>query len=192
MVNPAGELVPAYYGVTTVGGGFRAVPNRDVLGAFLASLTLKAEIVYKDPYTFDDSPIDRPNDYLSYVVGVDRGFYNVLKDQDVLTVTVEYAGEVGHEDPTSILRPFQNDLVLRLFWEANDFARTSFEVRGIRDFDTGETIGEVIVQRQLRFLHENVKGSLQLQLFDPPGTGESFFDFFPNNSSLALVLRWDF
>lgn len=192
ILSPAGTLVPAYYGVTAVGGGFRAVPNQDTLGSFLASLTLKTEVTYKAPYTFDDSPIDRPDEYVAYVVGVDRQFFNVLRDQDALTVTVEYAGEEGADDPTAILRPFQNDLILRLFWEANDFSRTSLEVRGIRDIETGETIGEVIAERQLRFLHENLKATLQLQAFDPPGTGESFFDFFPNNSSLALAVRWDF
>lgn len=192
LLNPAGWLVPAYYGMTAVGGGFRAVPNEDVLGSFLASLTLKAEVVYKRPYTFDGSPIGAPDDYVAYVLGVDRSFNNVLKNQDNVTLTVEYAGEEGGKDPTSRLRPFRNDLILRLFWEANDFSRTSVEIRGIGDFDTGEVIAEVIAQRQLRFIHENLKASIQLQAFDPPGTGESFFDFFPNNTSLALGLRWDF
>ena len=77
------------------------------------------------------------------------------------------------------------------FWQANDFARSSLEGRSIYDFDTSETIVELIYERQLRAIHEDLKFSAQWQRFDPPGTGESLFDFFPNNSSLAIGLRWD-
>lgn len=186
------EMVPAYYGATTVGAGFRAVPNEDVLGSFLASLTLKLEVVYKKPYAFDDSPVAEPDDYLAYVVGVDRNFFNVLQNQDQISLMIEYAGERGADDAASRLRPFQNDIILRGLWELNNFARTSLEVRGLYDFETGEITAEAIFETQLRDIHENLKLSIQLQVFDPPGTGESFFDFFPNNSSLALGLRWDF
>ena len=58
--------------------------------------------------------------------------------------------------------------------------------------DTDEIVFEGIFERQLRALHEDLKLTAQLQLFDPPGNGKSLFDFFPNNSSLAVGLRWDF
>ncbi|MEM8712355.1 MAG: hypothetical protein AAGG01_15495, partial [Planctomycetota bacterium] len=78
-------LQPAYFGITTVGAGFRAVPNEDVAGRFLSTLTLKAEVVYKAPYVFEDSPVEAPDDYLTAVVGVDRGFYGVFTGLDQLT-----------------------------------------------------------------------------------------------------------
>ncbi len=188
----SGELVPVYFGAFTFGGGFRAVPNQHTMGRFLSTLTLKAEVVYKKPYGFDDSPVPTPDEYVAYVLGVDRSFYNVIRDQDEITLTVEYAGEEGADDPASLLRPFRNDAILRSIWEVNDFNRTSVELRGIYDLDTDEIIFEAIGETQLRFVHEDLKLIAQLQLFDPPETGESFFDFFPDNSSLALGLRWEF
>ncbi|MEM7305291.1 MAG: hypothetical protein AAF682_01410 [Planctomycetota bacterium] len=187
----APQLVPAYYGARTFGAGLRAVPNEDVLGHFLATLTLKAEVVFKDPYRFDGSPIETPEDYLAYVVGVDRLFYDLLRAQDQLTVTLEYAGETGADDAATVFRPFRNDVIARAFWEANDFARRSLELRTIYDVDTKEVIWESIFETQLRAIHEDLKLNVQLQLFDPPGNGESVFDFFPNNSLLAIGLRWD-
>ena len=192
LLVDSGELLPVYYGGRTVGAGLRAVPNEDVLGSFLASLTLKLEVVHKSPYLFDDSPVEVPDDYVAYVLGFDRAFYNVAKDQDQLTLTLEYAGEEGAEDPSALLRPFRDDLILRLFWEANDFARTSLELRGIYDLETSERLYELAFATQLRGLHEDLQWSVQLQVFEPPGTGESFFDFFPDNTSLATALRWDF
>lgn len=189
---PSGpDLVPVYFGATTVGLGFRAVPNQDVAGQFLSTLTLKAEIAHKSPYAFDDSPIEDPDDYTAYVLGVDRQFFGLRSDQDQLTLTVEYAGEEGANDINATFRPFRNDLILRGLYEPNDFARSSLELRGIYDFDTDETLGEFVFERQLRSIDEDLKLSVQFQWFDPPGTGESLFDFFPNNTSLAVGLRWD-
>ena len=126
------------------------------------------------------------------MIGVDRSLYDVFRDQDTLTLTLEYAGEEGADDITALFRPFRNDVIFRAFWEPNDFARTSLETRGIYDFDTDEIIAEILFERQLRALHEDLKLRLQFQFFDPPGTGESFLDFFPNNTSIAAALRWDF
>ncbi len=187
-----GDLVPVYFGETTAGLGFRAVPNEDVLGQFLSTFTLKTEVVYRRPYRFSGSPISRPDDYVAYVAGVDREFYDVIVDQDQLTATVEYTGEEGADDPAARLRPFENDIVLRFLWEANDFARSSVELRGIFDFDSSEVIAELVAERQLRFIHEDLKLRIQAQVFDPPETGRSLFDFFPNNSSIAVALRWEF
>ena len=185
-------LVPAYFGTNTFGVGFRAVPNENVAGAFLAGFTFKAESVYKAPYDFSRSPIDAPDDFVATVVGFDRDFYDVFRDQDQLTLTVEYAREDGADDPSALLRPFLNDVILRVLWEMNDFARTSLEVRSFYDFENEEVVFESIFERQLRAIHEDLKFSLQLQIFDPPKTGESLFDFFPNNSSVAFRFRLDF
>ena len=192
LVDPNGFFVPAYYGTLTVGGGFRAVPKADVAGHFLSKLTFKAEVAYKNPYDLEDSPIDQPQEYVAYVVGVDRGFDHVLTDKDELTATVEYAREDGADDAPSRLRPFQNDFVLRFLWEAHDFARTSLEARGIYDFEHGEKILELIFERQLRSIDEDLKLITQLQVFDESGPGESLFGFFPNNSAIAVGVRWDF
>ena len=192
VLGPAAEFVPAYFGASTLGMGFRAVPNEASAGRFLSTLTLKAEVVYKHPYRFDHRGLSTPDDFVAYVLGVDRQFYNVFNDQDVVTVTVEYAGEDGAHDMTRNFRPFRDDLIMRAFWDRNDFARTSVEVRGIYDLDNHEVILEGVLERQLRALHEDLKLTLQVQWFDPPGNGKSLFDYFPNNSSVAVGLRWDF
>jgi len=191
VVAANGGLVPAYFGAWTFGFGMRAVPNEDVAGQFLSTLTLKAEVAYKKPYRFDGSPLVKPQDYVAFVVGADRQFFDVLGSQDALTLTLEYAREEGASDPTAVFRPFRDDLVVRALWEPNDFARTSLEARSIYDLTTDEKIVEAIFERQLRSVHEDLKFTVQLQLFDPPSTGESLFDFFPDNSSLAVGLRWD-
>ncbi len=191
--NPlVSRSVPAYYGVGTFGFGFRAVPNEAVLGEWLAKLTFKAEAIYKRPYTFDDSPIGAPDDYVAVVVGVDRTFASAIAQGDDLTLTFEYARESGANDPTSTFRPFRNDVIARLFWNVNDFARTSLEVRFLYDLDNGETIGEVTAERQLSFIDDNLKLGVQLQLFAPASRSESFLGFFPNNSVATAYLRWDF
>ena len=188
---PTPRLIPVYHGARTFGLGVRAVPNEDALGHFLATLTLKAEVVYKDPFGLDASSFDAPEDYLAYVLGVDRVFYGLFTDQDQLTATVEYAGEDGADDAASVFRPFANDLILRGFWEANDFARRSFELRGLWDLDTDELVLESIFETQLRSIHEDLQLRVQFQFFDLADTGDSLFDFFPNNTSLAAGLRWD-
>lgn len=187
-----GSLRPIYYGVETVGAGLRAVANEEVLGRFLASLTLKAEFAWNAPWRYDGSPIEAPDSYLSFVVGFDRVLYNVLRDQDQVTLTLEYAGETGADDLAARFRPFADDLIARAFWEANDFARRSLELRLLYDLESDETVIELTAETQLRKLHEDLQLQVQLQLFDPPGTGESFFDLFPDNDSLAVALRWDF
>ena len=191
-VLPFGDvLAPVYYGVETLGAGIRAVTNEDTLGAFLAAFTFKAEIVHKSPYVFDDSPIDVPDQYLAYVFGLDRSFPGVFTAQDELTLTVEYAGEDSDEaPPTALFRPFRDDLILRAAWEANDFARQSLEVRGLIDLEVDERIYETIYERQLRSVHEDLKLTVQFQYFD--AGEETLFDIFPDNTSLAVGLRFDF
>ena len=191
-VQPGAVLRPVYYGVTTVGAGLRAVPNEDVAGDFLSTLTLKAELAYKTPYGFDDSPVEDPDDYFTAVFGVDRGFYGVLDELDELTLTVEYAREDGAEDPAALFRPFRNDLIVRGLWEANDFARQSLEMRGLFDLEEDETVVELLYERQLRSIHPDVQLEVELRLFDAADDGSTFFSLFPNNSSLAVGLRWDY
>ena len=186
-----GTLLPAYYGAATVGGGFRAVPKEDAAGALLSTLTLKGEMVHTTTYSFDDAPIETPDDYLSYVFGLDRSFYGVFVDTDDITLTAEYAGESGGDDPAGLLRPFRDDLILRALYTANDFARQSLEVRALFDLDVDENVFELTYQRQLRSIHEDLQLSIQLQLFDPADPGESYFADLDELSSLAVGLRWD-
>lgn len=126
------------------------------------------------------------------VAGVDRTFPSAIAEGDDLTLTVEYAREWGASDPTSTFRPFRNDVIARGFWNVNDFARTSLEVRILYDLNNGETIGDLIAERQLGFIDDNLKLGAQLQLFAPASRSESFLGFLPTNSLLAASLRWDF
>lgn len=187
-----GALAPVYFGATVIGAGIRAVPNEDVLGAALAKYTLKAEIAHNVTNAYDDAPVEAPEDWTVFVLGVDRVFDGVFDPNDSLTATVEYARENGASDDQAAFRPFRNDLVLRAFWEANDFERTSLELRALVDLEVDEAIGELIYETQLRRLNEDLKFTLQVQWFDPAGPEESLFGLFPNNSSVLAGLRWDF
>jgi len=181
-------LAPTYFGLTTIGGGLRAVPNAEAL----ADYTLKAEVVYKQPFRLDGNPSDLPDDYVQYAFGFDRLFPNVFTDKDQITATVEWVGEVGASDLTSLYRPFDDDLVLRFLWEANDFSRQSLELRGFADFAKQEYLVEGVYQTQLRSIHEDLQFELGIRWFDI-ATGEpGFFSAFPNNSSVWASFRFDF
>lgn len=182
------NLVPNYYGMWTIGGGVRAVPNVESLAAY----TLKAEVVYKVPYRFDDQTLALPDEYLQYAFGFDRTIPNVFGDNDQITATVEWVGEVGANDSTAVFRPFDDDLVLRAFWEANDFARTSIELRGFLDPNKQEYVVEGIYQRQLRSIHEDLQFEVGVRWFDVARSEIGFFRLFPDNTSMWMSLRFDF
>ena len=182
------DLIPAYYGLVTLGGGIRAVPNAESL----ADYTLKAEVVHKAPYRFEDNAVVLPDDYWQYAFGVDRLFPNVFSDKDQITATIEWVGESGANDITKLFRPFQDDLVLRAFWEANDFSRTSLELRGVVDPKNGDWFAEGTYAQQLRSIHEDLKLELGLRWFDIASTEPGFFALFPNNSTVYMALRFDF
>ncbi len=182
----------AYYGAWTFGAGMRAVPNEDTMGSFLAKITFKLEMIYKVPYTFNNSPLDEPDNYFSFVFGIDRVFNDLLREQDQLTLTLEYAREEGATDAVSQFRPFRNDLIVRLFWEANDFSRTSLEGRALFDLESDEILWEIIFKRQLRFIDEDLTLTIQVQGFEPARTGRSLYDIFPDNTSALIGLRWNF
>ncbi|MFT7462679.1 MAG: hypothetical protein ACI9EF_001021 [Pseudohongiellaceae bacterium] len=192
VAGPGSAVIPVAYGVNTIGGGFRAVANEDALGHLLASLTFKFEVAHKSPYSFSGSPVATPDAYTTYVLGVDRTFYGITDDQDQLTVTVEYIEETGAHDLTAMLRPLSSDVVLRTFWEANDFDRTSLELRIIEDTQASERIAELIYETQLRSIDEDLKLIFQLQAFDQATAAAGGFGFFPDNSSAAIGLRWEF
>ncbi len=185
-------IVPVYYGVTNVGFGLRGVANEAWFGTFMSKLTLKSEVLYKDAYSFDDTPVATPGDYLAYVVGVDRIFDRIFSDLDQLTVMVEYAGETGASDSASLFRPFRDDVVLRLFWEGNDFARTSVEFRALVDLEEDERIYELIVEGQLRAIHEDLTAFVSAQVFHQPSNRRTLLALFPNNTSVSAGLRWEF
>lgn len=183
------DFTPVYYGAWTFGGGFRAVPNADGWSDY----TLKAEVVYKVPYRVaSPQPTVLPDEYLQYAFGFDRLFPRVFSERDQVTATVEWVGETGADDSTAGFRPFDDDLVLRAFWEANDFARTSVELRGFLDASSGEWVLEGILERQLRAIHEDVQLELGIQVFDAARSEPGLFSIYPNNSNISLALRWDF
>ena len=191
FVDPTGTLVPAYFGATTIGAGFRAVPNEDAVGEWLAGLTLKTEIVFTDAFDFSGSPVPAPDDYVAAIFGVDRSFYDLFSDQDELVMTLEYAREEGANDAAALLRPFRDDLIVRGLYEVNDFARQSLEVRGLFDLDVDETILELIYERQVRSIHEDLKLTIGVQIFEAARPGKSFFSLLADPSSLSVGLRWD-
>jgi len=184
------ELVsrPEYFGMTVVGGGFRAIPNVD----WWSKLTLKAEVVYKQPYAFDGMSAPLPDAYSQYAVGFDRQVAPFLASKDQLTITVEYVGERGADDITATFRPFNSDLVFRLYWELGNFARTSAEIRGIIDLDNDEVIAEAVIKSQLRFIHEDLSLLIAGQYIRQAKTDPSFFALFPDNSSVRGRLQFDF
>ena len=133
-----------------------------------------------------------PDEYVQYAFGFDRLFPNLFADGDQLTATVEWVGETGASDPTSVFRPFDDDLVLRALWEANDFARSQIELRGFLDPNKNEWVVEAIAKRQLRSIHEDLQLEIGVQVFDPARTEPGFFALFPNNTNVQVGLRIDF
>lgn len=182
------DFTPFYYGMWTLGGGVRAVPNFESLAAY----TLKAEVVYKVPYRFSNQAIALPDEYLQYAIGIDRVIPNVFTDKDQITATLEWVGEIGADDSTAVFRPFDDDLVIRAFWEANDFARTSIELRGFADPNKQEYLIEGTYQRQLRSIHEDLQLELGMRWFDVARSEPGFFNLFPDNSSVWVSIRLDF
>lgn len=191
VVLRGGELVPAYYGTLVLGGGLRAVPNQAFAGDFLSKLTFKAEVAYHQPYENSRAPINAPEEFVALVVGVDRVLAGLFSDVDQLTLTAEYAREDGASDFASDQRAFRNDAIFRLFWEANDFARTSVELRGLFDLDHHEFVIEGVFERQLRFLHEDLRLVVNGQYFESPRSGTPFSQL-RNLTNVSLALRWEF
>ena len=112
-------------------------------------------------------------------------------DSSSATVTVAYIEETSAHDLTSLLRPLSSDVVLRTFWEANDFDRTSLELRVVEDTEASERIAELIFETQLRNIDEDLKLIFAAQAFER-ATVAGGFGFFPDNSSVAIGLRWEF
>jgi hypothetical protein len=82
---------------------------------------------------------------------------------------------------------------LRLYWEANDFARTSLELRGVADVKNGELLGEATFSRQLRFIHDDLSFKLITQWIRPDRQEQTLFSFFPdNNSNVRVRMGFDF
>jgi hypothetical protein len=174
------QLVTEYFGAWIGGGGFRLVPE----APWWSKLTLKTEVVYTRPYGLEGIGSGKPDRYLQYVVGFDRIFNALFTDLDSLILTVEYlAEELGADDLLSQFRPFDNDVAVRLFWDAKDFARSSIELRGVVDVKNTELIGQVVIGRQLRFLHDDLSFEIAGQYVRPARDEDTFFSFFPNNNS---------
>ena len=179
---------PDYFGTWVFGGGFRATPNVD----WWSKLTLKAEVVHKKTYTLDGMIAEKPDSFTQFAFGFDRQLAPFLSDKDKLTVTLEYVGETGAKDSLADFRPFNSDLVIRAFWEASNFSRSSFEVRGIFDLTSRELISEAIVKSQLRFIHEDLSLLIGGQYIRSAKKQGSFFSLFPDNSNLRAKLQFDF
>lgn len=187
-----GGFQVGYYGARTVGFGIRAVPNEAVMGRRASQLTLKLEVAYKDPYVLPGRLGVAPESYLAYTVGFDRPRDNVFRDKDRLTFMLEYAGEAGAGDLNHQLRLFTDDVVLRWFWEANDFARRSLELRVIYDVERTETILQAIYETQLRSLHEDLRLQVDVRRAMADGTPPSLLGLVPDPSAVRVALTYEF
>ncbi len=186
----ATTLAPVYYGNRILGAGIRAVPHADTLAGF----TFKLEMAQNNPYAFDQSPVAIPDDYLAFVAGFDWDTYNLINDQDQLTLTLEYAGESGvSQDESEVFpRAFSNDLITRVFWQAGDFARSSVEIRSVYDLDNGEHIMEATFGTSLIKCHEDLKLELSALYMKPSSDSTATFSQLLDNTSLSMTLRFDY
>lgn len=188
----AGGLQVGYYGARTFGLGIRAVPNEAVMGRRASQLTLKLEAAYKDLYALPGGLAVAPESYLAYTLGFDLPRDGVLRPKDRLTFTLEYSGEAGADDLNHQLRLFTDDLVLRWFWEANDFARRSVELRVVHDVERSETIVQGIYETQLRGLHEDLRLQVDLRRVVADGTPPSLLGVIPDASAYRVALTYEF
>ncbi len=106
-------------------------------------------------------------------------------------MSVECLDAGFRDDPVGRLRPFRNDLILRALWSANDFARQSLELRFLIDHDLDERVYETIYERRIASDRQDLKLFAQFQYFDRADPGESLFSLLPDQTSLAVGLRWD-
>ncbi|MCZ6445612.1 MAG: hypothetical protein O6758_05450 [Planctomycetota bacterium] len=187
-----GILAPVYQDVQTTGFGLRAVPNEARLGHFLSTFTLKAEVAHRSFARYGHSPFEESDDYWTCVVGFDRQLPNLLSDRDLLTLTLEYVSESGADDAPSSQRVFQQDLIFRALWQANNFSRSTVQLRGVVDPQDDETILEASFTTQLRAVSEDLRLELRYQRFEHEGEAGTFLSRFSDNSSVSIGLRWDF
>lgn len=184
-------LVPNYYGARILGLGIKAVPNADKMFGLLQGTTLKLEVAFNDPYEFTSTDTVIPDKYMAYVFGFDQDLYNVINNQDQLTFTVEFATESGDEKK-ELSRPFSDDVITRIFWQAGDFARSSFEIRGLFDTDSSEYAIETTFSTSLLSWHQDLKLEVSVLYLHPTSVEGSAFGHFPDNNSIAAKLRFDF
>jgi hypothetical protein len=177
------HIVPEVFGVWTVGGGFRAVPNGE-----LSQLTVKAEVVYNRPYRLQPMMSPLPEDYLQFVAGLGETF--PFSNTQELSVIVEYLGEAGADDELSKVRLFDNDLAVRLAWAANDSALTSFEVRAIVDWRDGTVLGNAVLRRQLLFLHTDLQLELNGQYVHVGDNSRGALSVNPSNLTTRLTFSF--
>ena len=143
--NPVFE--PAYYGLRTLGMGFRTHPWPRA--GFLRALTWAGEVAYKDPYRFDETPPGELESYVQWVFGLRWRASDLLRDGDRLLLVLEHAGERGADDPTAERRVFRNDLAPYLVWHPGDEGRSEWILRGDIDLETSERVGMLRYERDL-------------------------------------------
>lgn len=186
-------FAPQYHGTLVLGFGIRAVPN----APWWSKLSFKAEVAHKRPYELASVMAAVPQTfaiaqaYTQFAVGLERGFDRVFATKDRLTALAEYIGDVGADDFASDLRPFDHDVAVALRWAANDFARTTIDARVIADVQNGDTIGELSVGRQLRFIHRDLRFTLAGRLIAPSDDPGSLLSYLPNNSNVTARLQLD-
>ena len=99
---------------------------------------------------------------------------------------------VGYGGSPNECADIVRDVAVRLAWAANDFARTSFEVRAIVDVSNAELIGEAVLKRQLRFIHDDLRLELSGQRVRPDEDDGELLSRFPDPSRVDVRLQWDY
>jgi hypothetical protein len=182
------EILPEYYGQWVGGLGLRAVPN----GQGWSALTLKAEAAYKHPYNIGAAVGDTPEAFVQYTAGVDLQVTPLFHGRDRVLFTLEYAGENGADDLASEVRPFDSDVALRVFWEAQGFARSSIELTTAFDVRSYDLLLSATIGSQLRFIHDDLRFEVGGEYLRAGDAGESSLSGLSDNSRVSTRLRMDF
>lgn len=187
-----GSLGPIYQQVETLGFGVRSVLEQKYVGSFLSSLTLKGEIAHRSFEKYDHSDIQPIQPYWAAVVGLDREFSSFFSPQSTLLLTGEYAFEMGENGEERFTRFFQNDLIVRLLWQSNNFNRSEMELRGVIDLDVDESNLELTYRSRVSRISDDLFVEIGYQHFNSETGSVSPLGTNAQNSSLFASLRWTF
>ena len=167
--NPASNsVVPFYYQYTQVGLDIQAT---------LESWLLKAELTY--------SSGDEIDDHSAVVSGFEYSFYDIKESGADLGIVAEWMYDERGEDSTEA---FQNDVLIGLRLALNDEQSLEGLLGVITDLDEG---GQLITLEASRRFGSNLKGSLQMTVFEDV-ENDTAFSGFDDEDNLQVELSYFF
>lgn len=167
--NPASNsVVPFYYQYTQVGLDIQAT---------LESWLLKAELTY--------SSGDEIDDHSAVVSGFEYSFYDIKESGADLGIVAEWMYDERGEDSTDA---FQNDVLIGLRLALNDEQSLEGLLGVITDLDEG---GQLITLEASRRFGSNLKGSLQMTVFEDV-ENDTAFSGFDDEDNLQVELSYFF